>query len=86
MDKTKMIGCTNYLEYIDDHIKNVNKCGKFLYDNNIIPSHGIKVNRKFIPTKIHFAKGKIYFGIYTLFINRKLSTTDVIALFEASLK
>lgn len=37
MDKTKMIGCTNYLEYIDDHIKNVNKCGKFLYDNNIIP-------------------------------------------------
>lgn len=56
------------------------------YDSRIIAIHGINVNKKFIPTNKHFAIGKMYFGIYTLFISVKLYTTEVIALDEASLK
>ena len=55
-------------------------------DNKIIRKNGIRVNRKFIPANKHFASGKIYFGIYTLFINEKFPTIDVKQLFVASLK
>ena len=52
----------------------------------IKPNHGIKVNRKFIPTNRHLANGKMYFGIYTLLIKEKLSTTEVMAVLLASEK
>ena len=34
-------------------------------DNRIIANHGIKVNKKLIPTNKHFEIGNIYLGIYT---------------------
>ena len=55
-------------------------------DNNMIKKNGIKVNKKFIPANKHFANGKMYFGMYTLFINEKLPVIDVKQLFVASLK
>ena len=55
-------------------------------DNKIIRKNGIKVNRKLIPANKHFASGKMYFGMYTLFINEKFPVIDVKQLFVASLK
>ena len=52
----------------------------------IMNNNGINVNKKFIPTNNTFDIGKIYFGIYTLLIKAKFDTTDVIAVFVASLK
>ena len=57
-----------------------------LPDINTIKKKGIRVNKKFIPANKHFAIGKMYLGIYTLFIKEKLPTTDVSELLVASEK
>ncbi len=54
--------------------------------NITIKKNGTKVNKKFIPANKHFATGKIYLGIYTLFINEKFPTTAFSELFVASEK
>ena len=38
-------------------------CPNPTYDSKIIANHGIKVNKKLIPTNRHFDIGKIYLGI-----------------------
>ena len=73
--------------------KQINANGKHKYAHVIgapviktINNKGIKDNNKFIPTNKHFDRGNIYFGMYTLVINWKLNTIEVIADEDASLK